>query len=973
MATAATVFRDYETDGVPASGRHKPKKPDIRQLLAGYESIINAFLSNGGLIYASLSALNADLAHGANSMAWVLGDATVANNGIYRKIGGSGSGSWTRVADLPFSFIIASDVGAGTANAIQATTSIPVSSSALVWTNIFEANTSSPVTISFNGGSALTIKTNSGNNVAAGGLVAGMIVMGVVSGSMFRILNDQVSSAIVAAAEAAQAAAELARDEAQAAAAAAADKTPLPLFYQARKVSPDKKARDAVNAYAWVSSATPGDNNWLSVCWSPDLHLFVAVAGTGTGNRVMTSPDGAAWTLGTSPADNSWISVCWSPELRLFVAVASSGTGNRAMTSPDGITWTARATPADNDWLSVCWSPELSLFVATAITGTGNRVMTSPNGISWTIRTTPADNSWRSVCWSPELKLFVAVAGTGTGDRVMTSANGTAWTLRTSAADNDWRSVCWSSELRLLVAVASSGAGNRVMTSPDGVSWTARTSASDNDWRSVCWSPDLGEFIAVAGSGTGNRLMLSVDGINWSATTSAADNDWRSVCWSSALKMFVSVSISGTGNRVMTSISGYRSTDIALNAVFLRLDSRGYYDLSTDFGAPGAGSDYTTLLGSMIDACIADGKHGQIRPGIYNISAPISKSFSADFQTLEIKGFGNRTKLRLLGGFAGASGSAIKITYNGVYNAVRWRDMEIQTDDQSTTVIAFDLICPAFAGPSNAYRNEFTGLTFRGTDGIMTAKHFKSMIKTMRVNNVFVDLCDFYGAGSAIGDALGRGTMLDFQSDAGNYAVKYSVKRSKFMQYENSIRLGTYVQELVMEDNECVGGSYGILVPAGQVANDGIIVNGCHFNCHTAGIGVFATAATNLAVGSGTYFVIDDANAVGIRNASRWAKIIGCGFEGIGSPSGSAGVDLLSGAIGNSVQGNSFSTMPLGALLRSGATNNNLVGNVFDTLTTGVTLQSGANNNKLNHSTYLSVTTQYGDSGTGNSIGVATP
>lgn len=217
MATAANVFRDYETDGVPSSGAKKPKKSEIRQLLGGYESIINAFLSNGGLIYASKASLDADLAHAANSMAWVLGDATVANNGIYRKVGGSGTGSWTRVSDLPFSFIVASDVGDGTANDIQATTSIPVSGSALVWMNVFEANTSSPVTVSFNGGSALTVKTNTGNNVAAGGLVAGMIVLGIVSGGTFRLVSDQASSAIVAAAEAAQVAAEAARDQAVAA------------------------------------------------------------------------------------------------------------------------------------------------------------------------------------------------------------------------------------------------------------------------------------------------------------------------------------------------------------------------------------------------------------------------------------------------------------------------------------------------------------------------------------------------------------------------------------------------------------------------------------------------------------------------------------------------------------------------------------------------------------------------------------
>lgn len=218
--TANTVFRDFVTDGVPSSGKSKPKKPEIRRLLTGYEAIISAFTSNGGLIYSSKPAMDGDLTRPANSMAWVVGDPTAINNGIYRKVGGSGTGSWARVSDLPFSFIIASDVGAGTPNAIQASTSIPVSGSALVWTNIFETNTASPVTISFNGGAALTVKTNSGNDPAPGGLPGGMIVMGTVSGSTFRLLNDQVSSAIVAAAEAAAAAAVAAKSGAEAALAA---------------------------------------------------------------------------------------------------------------------------------------------------------------------------------------------------------------------------------------------------------------------------------------------------------------------------------------------------------------------------------------------------------------------------------------------------------------------------------------------------------------------------------------------------------------------------------------------------------------------------------------------------------------------------------------------------------------------------------------------------------------------------------
>lgn len=199
--TANSVYRDFVTDGVPASGVHDPYKPEIRRLLTGYETIINAFLSNGGLIYSSKAAMDVDLAHATNSMAWVIGDPVAANNGIYGKVGNSGTGSWTRRADLPFSFIIASDVGAGTANAIQATSSLPVTASALVWMNVFEANTASPVTVSFNGEPAVTIKSNGGNDIAPGGLLPGTIVLGITSGSTFRLVSDQATSALVAQAE----------------------------------------------------------------------------------------------------------------------------------------------------------------------------------------------------------------------------------------------------------------------------------------------------------------------------------------------------------------------------------------------------------------------------------------------------------------------------------------------------------------------------------------------------------------------------------------------------------------------------------------------------------------------------------------------------------------------------------------------------------------------------------------------------
>jgi hypothetical protein len=220
VQAADVIFRDFATDGVPASGKHEPRKVEIREWGTALEAFRDAGLASGSsAIYDTRANLEANIVWVANTLAWVIADPVAANNGIYRKIGSSGTGSWSRVGDLPYSFIRATDAGAGTPNAIQASSSIPVSSSALVALNIFEANAGSPVTVSFNGGTVLTIKTNSGNDIAPGGLAAGVIVAGYVSGSTFRLISDQASAAIVAAAEAAQTAAEEARDQAIAAAA----------------------------------------------------------------------------------------------------------------------------------------------------------------------------------------------------------------------------------------------------------------------------------------------------------------------------------------------------------------------------------------------------------------------------------------------------------------------------------------------------------------------------------------------------------------------------------------------------------------------------------------------------------------------------------------------------------------------------------------------------------------------------------
>jgi hypothetical protein len=312
------------------------------------------------------------------------------------------------------------------------------------------------------------------------------------------------------------------------------------------------------NANTFTTRTSAADNQWRDVVWAPELGLFVAVAITGSGDRIMTSPDGINWTT-RSTNDNNWLGITWAPELGLFVAVAYSGTGDRVMTSPNGINWTTRSTPVDNDWSGITWAPELGLLVATSTTGTGNRVMTSPNGINWTTRSTPVDNIWNIITWAPELGLFVVVASTGTGNRVMTSPDGINWTTRSSAANNGWYGITWASELGLLVATSRAGS---VMTSSDGINWTTRSSAANNNWDKVIWAPELRLLVAVAWSGTGNRVMTSPDGINWTTRSTPADNQWWGITWAPELGLFAVVAASGTGDRVMTASANTATSSI---------------------------------------------------------------------------------------------------------------------------------------------------------------------------------------------------------------------------------------------------------------------------------------------------------------------------------------------------------------------------------------------------------------------------
>lgn len=288
----------------------------------------------GALMFATKAAIDADLQHSANVGAWVYADPAAANNGVYVKSGAAGYGSWTRVGDLPYSVITLTVTG-GTANAIIATSSLPMPqgerSAILLLTPTYD-NTGA-TTVAINGGSALAISGQDGSAMAGGYLKAGTIMALVKSGSGLRTLNDFRIEALSEVAT-----------EAAADAVAAAAGVNMPGIYagDARKllvVKSDEtgfglKARRkrCLLAYGQSNIANTG-----AVAWSPRDNLMLWNGGYWNGALLESEALGDAF----EPAPNGTVSVPlgWAdhlaaiyPEDDLYlVVIARGGTGVKAV------------------------------------------------------------------------------------------------------------------------------------------------------------------------------------------------------------------------------------------------------------------------------------------------------------------------------------------------------------------------------------------------------------------------------------------------------------------------------------------------------------------------------------------------------------------------------------------------------------------------------------------------------------------
>ncbi|WP_086733781.1 hypothetical protein [Erythrobacter colymbi] len=118
MTDLRTISPDElpELSEIPADLRAIVFSPTGPLQAVPYDRLLSKLIA-ADLAKANKAALDADLAHAADSVALVFNDATAINNGWYRKVGASGVGNWTQFEELARSSRILAQAAAATATA----------------------------------------------------------------------------------------------------------------------------------------------------------------------------------------------------------------------------------------------------------------------------------------------------------------------------------------------------------------------------------------------------------------------------------------------------------------------------------------------------------------------------------------------------------------------------------------------------------------------------------------------------------------------------------------------------------------------------------------------------------------------------------------------------------------------------------------------------------------------------------------
>ena len=378
-----------------------------------------------------------------------------------------------------------------------------------------------------------------------------------------------------------------------------------------------------------------------------------------------------------------------------------------------------------------------------------------------------------------------------------------------------------------------------------------------------------------------------------------------------------------------------------------------------DYGGNNGGSvDNSTAWANILAAQTGNQTCVYFPPGVYDFASTISKTLPAStLASITIMGAGTGvTEL-----YFPTATSGITISEQSQYNSFHIKDLTITTGTVGATGSAVSISQTGTLGASNnsTEQSDFTNVNIRGHDGPDQFDYWATGItatsaSVINFNNVKLD--GQYKSGILTGGYVNSGTGIYLVGSSSIIPVQFNFVNLNITYYGIGINFGTYVQGVQMVNSNITGGSYGIESLSGTTGLSELTVIGSQFNVYANSI------LTQIPIGPttimGTNFYVPEANSGGIvLTETEGCMIEGNWFFGNTAITTSAQYGIVIGQVLNN-----------GGCVVSGNGFENLIG----TGSVGVLLQAASTNINVQANYYKNNATNVSNSGTGNSVGVAT-